>query len=354
MTDHPEQAASGNDTRRLEDVLRKDPVIWRAMVEARALDLPDWWIVSGAIYNTVWNALSGRPPGTGIKDIDLFYFDPETSWAAEDRAIRRGLAHFTADPPVEIRNQARVHLWYKERFGGSVAPLRNGAESLENFASETHAVGARLDHDDKLEIIAPFGLRSVFEMRLVPNLRQINRETYDGKAARQRTIWPELAVAPWPDLAVVRSSRHTDWDGVLALLQRAFASMQGRIDPPSSLSSMDRDALAQKAERETCFIAHDGRAILGCVFCSRQEDELYVGKLAVEPSRHRSGIGRALMDAAEAEARTLGAHALALQSRIELTENHATFARMGFQASGTTMHPGFERPTSLSMRKELR
>lgn len=54
----------------------------------RAMALPDWWIVSGAIYNQVWNHLTGRPDMTGVKDIDLFYFDPDTSYEAEDTVIK--------------------------------------------------------------------------------------------------------------------------------------------------------------------------------------------------------------------------------------------------------------------------
>ena len=53
----------------------------------RDMDLPDGWIVSGAIYNQVWNHLSERPLLHGIKDIDLFYFDPDTSHEAEDLSL---------------------------------------------------------------------------------------------------------------------------------------------------------------------------------------------------------------------------------------------------------------------------
>jgi hypothetical protein len=28
------------------------------------------------LFQTVWNLQRGRPPGQGIKDYDLFYFDP--------------------------------------------------------------------------------------------------------------------------------------------------------------------------------------------------------------------------------------------------------------------------------------
>lgn len=152
---------------------------------------------------------------------------------------------------------------------------------------------------------------------------------------------------------VLPADGSTDWAAVLALLQRAFAFMEGRIDPPSSLHRLDAAGLGAKAGAERCFLARRGGRLAGCVFCAPRADCLYIGKLAVEPALHGQGIGRALMATAEAEARSLGLPALELQTRIELTENHAAFARMGFARAGETAHPGYDRPTSLTMRKVL-
>ena len=144
-----------------------------------------------------------------------------------------------------------------------------------------------------------------------------------------------------------------DWHGLLALMHRAFASMQGRIDPPSSLHRLDADGLAAKARAERCFLAFHGGRLAGCVFCEPRPGCLYVGKLAVDPELQGRGIGRALMGRAEAEARALGLPALELETRVELVENHVAFAAMGFVRTGATAHPGFARPTSVTMQKAL-
>ncbi|MEM7670878.1 MAG: nucleotidyltransferase family protein, partial [Pseudomonadota bacterium] len=154
---------------------------------------------SGAIYNTVWNALTSRPSGHGIKDIDLFYFDgSDLSYKAEDRVIRQGRDIFDPAPPVEIRNQARVHLWFEGHYGHPISPLGSCCESIGQFASETHAVGVRLC-DEGLEIHAPFGLGAIFGMRIVPNRRSQSRATYEAKALRAQALWPEVEIAPWPE-----------------------------------------------------------------------------------------------------------------------------------------------------------
>lgn len=142
---------------------------------ARHLSLPDWLIFSGAVYQPVFNHVTGRPLDYGIKDYDLAYFDAsDLSCEAEDAVIRRVSAAF--DEPlrsmVQVRNQARVHLWFEAKFGEQYLPLSCTAEALEHFASATFAVGVRLETDDRLHIVAPFGLadlfRTAFGAQLLP------------------------------------------------------------------------------------------------------------------------------------------------------------------------------------------
>jgi GNAT superfamily N-acetyltransferase len=143
------------------------------------------------------------------------------------------------------------------------------------------------------------------------------------------------------------------WDDVLALIMRAFASMDGVIDPPSSAHFLTAGTLRDKARRETGFVAIRGDRIVGCVFALEKVTEFYVGKLAVAPDCQGQGIGRRLMQAVEDLARSRGKFAIELQTRIELTGNHAAFARLGFRETERTAHDGYARPTSITMRKAL-
>ncbi|MFM2354395.1 MAG: hypothetical protein RLZZ528_131 [Pseudomonadota bacterium] len=180
-------------------IVRASPVLMRTLRLARDLDLPDWWLVSGAIYNEVWNSLTGRPSMFGVKDIDLFYFDPDQSYEAEDRHIRRAATVFPPDPPVELRNQARVHLWYPAHFGQPYPPLASSRDGIDRFACRTHCVGIRMGTDDSLTLYAPYGLDDIFAFRITPNPVLDNRATHEAKAKRQLVHWPELTVVPWPE-----------------------------------------------------------------------------------------------------------------------------------------------------------
>lgn len=173
-----------------------------ALLRARDLRLPQWSIVSGALYNSVWNHLTGKPSGYGIKDIDIFYFDAQDlSYEAEDRHIKQGDIVFAGYAlPVEIRNQARVHLWFEKHFGQSYPPLHSSEEGIDRFASKTHAVGVRLEDDDTLTLYAPFGLNDIFSFRVTPNPIIDNRATHHAKGIRAQQNWPEVTVVPWCSL----------------------------------------------------------------------------------------------------------------------------------------------------------
>jgi hypothetical protein len=183
---------------RLEAIVRGSARLMQVLRTARDLDLPDWLIFSGAVYQPVLNQLTGRELDYGIKDYDLAYFDAgDVSYDAEDVVIRQVAAAF--EPPlremVEVRNQARVHLWFESKFGEAYAPLGSSAEALTRFVSPLNAVGVRLEADDRLTIAAPFGLEDLFAMRLRPNPLRPLAKSYARVAAAMQARWPELTLA---------------------------------------------------------------------------------------------------------------------------------------------------------------
>ena len=142
-----------------------------------------------------------------------------------------------------------------------------------------------------------------------------------------------------------------DWPHLRDLIVRAFAGMDGRIDPPSSAHHLTpADISAQAASGEVWVI---GAPAVACVFLTPLPHALYLGKLAVDPAVQRMGYGGRLIALAELRGHELGLSALELWTRIELTENHATFRALGFVQTGVSSHAGFDRPTTLIFTKRL-
>lgn len=142
-----------------------------------------------------------------------------------------------------------------------------------------------------------------------------------------------------------------DWPAILRLIRAEFAYMTPRIAPPSSVHALTEAAIAAQAASGEVWVI--GAPPLACVFLTPQPGRLHVGKLAVAEEVRRQGLARRLIALAETRARALGLPALELQSRVELAENHAAFAAMGFAETGRTAHPGFTAPTSITFRKAV-
>ena len=185
---------------RLEQILRRSEPLMQVLTTLREIDLPDWLLFSGAVYQRVLNDLTGRPLDYGVRDYDVGYFDAsDISYEAEDVVIRQVATAF--EPPlremVEVRNQARVHVWFEGHFGEPYTPLERSAEALTRFVSPLFAVAARLEADGTMAIHAPFGLDDLFALRMRHNPHR-RSPNFERVAERVQARWPELEVVREP------------------------------------------------------------------------------------------------------------------------------------------------------------
>lgn len=180
--------------------LSRNRTLMEVLARAEAVDLPGWYLVAGCLYQTVWNVVTGQPPEAGILDYDLAYFDgSDLSWDAEDAIIKAGHQAFAGLPaPVQIRNQARVHLWYEQKFGVPCRPHQSMEAAIDTFEATTACLGVRLQSGGRWRIYAPHGLADVFNLVARPNPVLAPRYVYQAKTTRWRQQWPGLTALPWP------------------------------------------------------------------------------------------------------------------------------------------------------------
>lgn len=158
-------------------------------------------------------------------------------------------------------------------------------------------------------------------------------------------------MTPLTPLPPLRAQGASDRGAVLSLIRAAFAGMEGRIDPPSSMHRLTEDDIARQATEGEVWVI--GAPPVACLFLTLEEDALYLHKLAVHPAAQGRGLARRLIDTAEGRARALGKPVLRLQTRAELVENHETFRRLGFVKTAATAHLGYDRPTSLTFERPV-
>jgi uncharacterized protein len=182
------------------EALARNGTLTGVLTRAAGMGLPGGYLVAGCLYQTVWNVVTGQPPEAGIPDYDLAYFDPsDLSWDAEDAVIQAGHEIFAGLPaPVQIRNQARVHLWYEPKYGIPCPPHDSAEAAIDTFEATTACLGVRLLPGGNLRIYAPHGFADVFNLVARPNPVLAPRHVYEAKTTRWREQWPGLTVLPWP------------------------------------------------------------------------------------------------------------------------------------------------------------
>jgi hypothetical protein len=173
----------------------RNPVNEAIAGELFRLALPDAWIVAGCLVQTVWNVLTARPVDYGIEDYDIFYFDPDTSWQTEDAVIRKLQDAFAAQGvKIEVRNQARVHLWYPQKHGVPYPALHSSTQGIDRFLTRNTQIGIRR-RQGGYDVYAPNGFDDVVGMIVRPNPGpNFSAKNCDAKAARWKKLWPEITV----------------------------------------------------------------------------------------------------------------------------------------------------------------
>ena len=182
----------------LEATLRENDVAQAVLRVSRELDLPDWYFGAGGVAQTVWNVLHGFEASANIKDYDLVYFDAadltvETESEIEAEVVERlrGLGIV-----VDVKNEARVHLWYEQRFGRHIEPYGSTGDAIATWPTTASSVGVRYD-GSMFVVCAPFGLSDLLAMVARANKTIVTRDVYEEKVARWAARWPELTVIPW-------------------------------------------------------------------------------------------------------------------------------------------------------------
>ncbi|MFC5700385.1 nucleotidyltransferase family protein [Cohnella faecalis] len=178
-------------------IIEQNKLVYDFLNQVQKLKINHYYIGAGCITQTVWNHLCGMPLSYGIKDIDFVYFDDDLSEQREEETKSEVERLFSELPfKIDVKNQARVHLWYKDRFGYEIKPYRSLEDAINTWPTTATALGARISGSD-WDVYAPFGLEDLFGMIVRPNKAQITKEIYEDKVRRWKGQWDKLIIVEW-------------------------------------------------------------------------------------------------------------------------------------------------------------
>lgn len=175
---------------RLLAIIQENSINRALLAILPTLQIPHCMLTAGCLFQTFWNHRSGQPAQWGIKDYDIAYFDEDLSWEAEDRIIARvqqACAHLGVS--IEVRNQARVHLWYEAKFGAHYPPLRKVTDGIDRYLIRSTCLGVDVDTG---ALYSTHGLDELQNDLLRLNELNPQPELFREKAASYRSRWPWL------------------------------------------------------------------------------------------------------------------------------------------------------------------
>lgn len=182
----------------VKKIFLSSPLIRNVIEVGDVLNLDNYYIGAGCLTQTVWNSIYDRPYDYGIKDIDIVYFDEDISFEAENLIIKKAREQFSGiDFEIDIKNQARVHIWYKEKFGNEISPYTDLEEAIRSWPTTATAIGIRKKKTEGIEIYAPFGLEDLLSGVVRANKKQITEEIFYNKVKTWQKKWPELEIVEW-------------------------------------------------------------------------------------------------------------------------------------------------------------
>ncbi len=181
----------------LKSILLKSEKIKLILQRLEKAGLEDYYLAAGSINQTVFNYLHNYPLDNGINDYDIVYYDDDVSYEKEDLVIKK-INNLLADLNIklDIKNQARVHLWYEKKYGHDIGANKSTEEAISKWGTTVTCIGVRLINN-KLIIYAPYGLDDLFNMIIRPNKKYFIKKDYDIKTKRWKSIWPKLNIIPW-------------------------------------------------------------------------------------------------------------------------------------------------------------
>ncbi len=124
-----------------------------------------------------------------------------------------------------------------------------------------------------------------------------------------------------------RSAIGTDVPKVAALVSAAYGQYVERI---GILPRPMTDDYAEVIANQQVTVAESHGTIVGVIVLAVDDEGFLIDNVAVDPSYRGKGLGKALLEFAEAEALRAGFDSIHLYTHEKMTENLALYSRIGY------------------------
>ena len=150
-----------------------------------------------------------------------------------------------------------------------------------------------------------------------------------------------------PDGYALRPAGAEDVAAIKACIDASYGHYVERI---GRLPGPMTDDYAGIVASRKVTVAESGGAIVGVLILDVTSDGFLLETVGVDPANRGKGLGRILLELAEAEARRAGFDSIYLYTHQKMTENQALYAKIGYVEYDRRVDAGLPR---VYMRKDL-
>lgn len=166
-----------------------------------SLNLPNYYIAAGSVFQTIWNYYDKKPLNNGIKDIDVIYYDSNNLSKESEEELENNVKNYfkqnSLNYEFDVHNEARMHLWKKENENKNINQYKNSEDAIDKWIATIHAVGITKENGE-IKIYAPYGLSDIFSKTIRPIKHSANsKDLYNKKAASWQKRFDGLNKIEW-------------------------------------------------------------------------------------------------------------------------------------------------------------
>lgn len=180
-------------------IIKKNKDLMLILDYIESLNLPNFYIAAGAVFQTIWNYYDNKPLNYNIKDIDIIYYDSNNLSKEDEKKLEYSISQYFKDMNYEfdVHNEARMHLWKKENENKNIDQYKNSEDAIDQWIATVHAIGITKKNDN-IEVYAPYGLSDIFSRTIRPIKHKANsEELYNKKAIAWKNRFDNLNIIEW-------------------------------------------------------------------------------------------------------------------------------------------------------------
>lgn len=163
------------------------------------LELPNFYIAAGSVFQTIWNYYDNKPLNYKIKDIDIIYYDSNNLSKEDEKELENKIINYfnTLNYEFDVHNEARMYLWKKENENKNINQYKNSEDAIEKWITTVQCVGITKEKNE-IKVYAPYGLSDIFGRTIRHIKHKANsKELYYKKVESWKKRFNHLNIIDW-------------------------------------------------------------------------------------------------------------------------------------------------------------